>query len=194
MAYYLVQSPTRIAQWLADRDEDSRHLDLWRYACGIATDATALLRALISESKMRSLDKAHWLLAAMCDGVNAPDEEMRDAVVLILNALESDSVSRRVRAMSAEPSIWKLEINGPAKESETLSEIVRLIAGGGWTSSRWLAQRLKQSAVGWIEGLARIAEARWKVKKLIEPDAHEIHMSGEHPESNQKRDDDNLLE
>jgi hypothetical protein len=96
--------------------------------------------------------------------------------------------------MSAEPSIWKLEINGPAKESETLSEIVRLIAGGGWTSSRWLAQRLKQSAVGWIEGLARIAEARWKVKKLIEPDAHEIHMSGEHPESNQKRDDDNLLE
>lgn len=179
-AYYLVQSPSRIAQWLADRDDDSKHLDLWRYACGIATDPTALLRTLIADRKMRSLDKAHWLLSAMCDGVNAPDEEVRDAVVLILSALESDSISQWVINMITEPSVWKLEINGPNREAETLSEVVRLIAGGGWRSSRWLSERLKRSPVAWIAGLSRVAETRWRIKKLVDSGANEIHMSGEH--------------
>jgi hypothetical protein len=127
---------------------------------------------------MHSYEKAHWLLAALCDGVNVPDEEIQSATKRIIDALESGIATRLISEIDTERSLWRLIFRGAESETQALSEIVKLIVGGGWQSSTWLAKPLRQAQSVLIHKLSALLGGTWKIKSVADPDKKEIQILG----------------
>jgi hypothetical protein len=178
VANYLVQSPERISDWLANCDSDTKHLQLWRHACGISTDATALFRALAAAPRLHSYEKAHWLLAALCDGVNVPVTEIQAATKRIIDVLESGIATSRILRVEKERGLWRLAVRGTGVEARALSEMVSLIIGGGWQSCDWLIEPMRQAASVLIRRLSGLLGHPWKIQTSSDDVRDEIEIRG----------------
>lgn len=176
VAIYLVQSSERITDWLANRDDDTKHFRLWRHACGITNHASTLFQALIATPQMNPYDKAHWLLAALCDGVNVPEDDVRSATTQIMAALQSGIEGRYISDLEMKDGAWRLLFRGSDVTTRALSEIVKLIITGGWQSSEWLVEPLRHAQSAIARSLSSLLKRAWKIKTEPEPNQQLIRM------------------
>ncbi len=178
VAHYLVERPDRVLDWLGAGVNETRTLELWRHACGITADCTPLMRAVATEPKLHAYEKAYWLLAVLSDGVNASGEGINDATQHIVDALESGIAARHISRVEVSDRLWRVILPGSSREIQALGEMVRLLAGGGWTSSRWLAIRLEKASSTIAKQIARLFQKSWNVRKVSDPDQKEVHVLG----------------
>ena len=178
VALYLVERPDQVLAWLGTGVTEGRTLRLWRYACGIAADASPLLRALAAEPKIHSYEKAHWFLAALSDGINASSEVIDAAATRIVETLESGIAARHISHVDVAERLCRVVLPGSGVEVQALSEIVRLLVGGGWNSSRWLGDRLERLQSDIAKQISRLLRTNWKVRKVSDPEHEEVHVVG----------------
>jgi hypothetical protein len=178
VALYLVERPDRVLDWLGTNVSEGRTLRLWRYACGIAADASPLLRALAAEPKVHPYEKARWFLAVLSDGINASSEAIDAATTRIVETLESGIAARHISHVDIADRLCRVVLPGSGVEVQALSEIVKLLVGGGWSSSRWLGDRLERLQSDIAKQITRLLRKNWKVRKVSDPEHEEVHVVG----------------
>lgn len=180
-ALYLVARPDDVVGDFADLPLRPEHLNVWRHACGIATDASPLFRVVRENSALPSYERARWLAYALGDGANVSSAELREVTKAILDALASASSAMDIALLEDE---WRVHLratqDGPdVTRLSALGDVVKVVTGGGWTPMRInLRSYAVDAASSAISPLLALLNRSWLVKKIVDLSRQTVMLIG----------------
>lgn len=180
-ALYLVARPDDVVPYFTQLPLKSEHLNVWRHACGIATDASPLFRAVREHPELPTHERARWLASALGDGANVSSAELREVAREILDALEPAGLEMEITQFDDK---WTVYLRSAQNTTDiprlsALGDVLKILTGGGWTPARInLGVYALDESPRLIKPLMSLLNRSWLVNKMIDLSRRAVILVG----------------